>query len=175
MFAGRKNGLPRWVTALAAALGCAALAVQWGRNMAARCGALRAWRRALTRMEAGMSLYADLPSLLFFAAEGEENGEVAQELFGCARRMRDDPSLPLAMAAAQLRAPSLHAADRAALAPLWQSLGSVCGEESRMTLKMVLRSVDECIRDAEERQNRNRRLVGSIACIGSLTVFLFLL
>ena len=25
MFAGRKNGLPRWVTALAAALGCAAL------------------------------------------------------------------------------------------------------------------------------------------------------
>ena len=80
MFAGRKNGLPRWVTALAAALGCAALAVQWGRNMAARCGALRAWRRVLTRMEAGMSLYADLPSLLFFAAEGEENGEVAQEL-----------------------------------------------------------------------------------------------
>ena len=83
--------MTRCVTALAAALGCAALAVQWGRNMAARCGALRAWRRVLTRMEAGMSLYADLPSLLFFAAEGEENGEVAQELFGCARRMRDDP------------------------------------------------------------------------------------
>lgn len=167
--------MPRWVTALAAALGCAALAVQWGRNMAARCGALRAWRRALTRMEAGMSLYADLPSLLLFAAEGEENGEVARGLSGCAQRMRDDPSLPLAQAAAELRAPSLQPADRAALAPLWQSLGSVCGEESRMALKMVLRSVDECARDAEERQNRNRRLVGSIACIGSLTVFLFLI
>lgn len=85
----------RWLPALAAASGCAAAAIRWTQVMTARRDTLQTWTRVLTRMEANLTLYDDMPSLLRAAATGETDGEVRRALLACAETMEKEPSQTL--------------------------------------------------------------------------------
>lgn len=143
--------------------------------MEARFQTLRAWQRALLRLENNLCLYGELSCLLQASARGETCREVAGFLEGCAEGMRRNRMLTLEEAAEGQRAPSLTEQDRAALRPLWQGLGRASAEECRLLLGQTRRSVAACAEEAANAFEKNKRLAGSMAAIGSAAVFLFLL
>ena len=163
----------RWLPALAAAAGCVAAAIRWTQRMTARRDALATWTRVLTRMEANLALYDDMPSLLRAAATGEMDGEVRTVLLTCAEEMEKKPARTLEAAMCGLKTPSLQAEDRAALEPVWRTLGRSGGEESRFVLQIALRSISQCAEAAEVKLKTNRRLAGSLGTLGALAALLF--
>ena len=163
----------RWLPALAAAAGCVAAAIRWTQRMTARRDALSTWTRVLTRMEANLALYDDMPSLLRAAATGEMDGEVRTVLLTCAEEMEKKPARTLEAAMCGLKTPSLQAEDRAALEPVWRTLGRSGGEESRSVLQIARRSISQCAEAAEVKLKTNRRLAGSLGTLGALAALLF--
>lgn len=163
----------RWLPAFAAAAGCAAAAIRWTQTLTARFDTLQTWTRVLTRMEANLTLYDDMPSLMRAAATGETDGEVRSALLACAEAMEKEPSRTLEAAMREVRMPSLHAEDRAALEPIWRTLGRSSGDESRAVLQLALRSITACMEAAEAKLKTNRRLAGSLGTLGALAALLF--
>ena len=163
----------RWLPALAAASGCAAAAIRWTQVMTARRDTLQTWTRVLTRMEANLTLYDDMPSLLRAAATGETDGEVRRALLACAETMEKEPSQTLEAAMRGIKMPSLRMEDRGALEPICRTLGQRGGEESRAVLQIAQRSVIQCAELADAKLKTNRRLAGSLGTLGVLAALLF--
>ncbi len=159
-----------------AAAGCALLGVSWSLSLTRRVAALTAWSRVLAKIEAGLGYRAHtLEELLERAAEGETHRETRQALTACARRMREEPLLPLASAMAGIQLPELTCEDRAALSPLWQGLGAGEEEAQRALLRAVRAALAVQTEQAREKEQKDRRLALSLGLIGGGVVFLFLL
>lgn len=168
--------MPRWVFALAAFAGCALLGFLWAASLTRRVSVLRAWARALARMEAGLLYRArTLEELLERAVDGEGNREVQGALAACAGRMREDPLVSFSQAMGELAMPELTQQDLAALSPLFAGLGIGDVEAQRGLLRSVREAMDAQIAQAKEAEEKDRRLALSIGVIGGGAVFLFLL
>ncbi len=161
--------------ALLAAAGCALAGGLWAESLKRRLATLRAWQRAVTRFEAGISLGAHTMDLwLLRAADGEPCRAVREALKGAAARMRDEPLLSLSDAMAEAPPPELTAGDRAALSPLFAGLGGGDEAAQRALLRAASAALSAQIAEAEEAERKDRRLALSLGAIGGLAVFLFL-
>ena len=141
-----------------------------------RTQALIAWGRALLRIESGLSLRtASLEDLLDRAIDGEENRDVRRALSGCAMRMRCDPLESLSSAMVREETPELTRADRAALSPLWFTLGTGDLQDQRSLLSSIRQALDAQREAAAGKERKDRRLYTSLGLLGAGAVFLFLM
>ena len=172
----RGSGLPKWIFAFSALLGCAMIGLSYAASLSRRVMTLRAWRRALLRLEVGLSYRSNaLAQMLYRAAETEENIQVQSALMGAASYMQSNPLATCQQAMAMQTMEDLTAEDKTALLPCWEGLGAGTAEEQEKLLDGVQGALKVQLSEAEEKEQKNRQLAASLGIIGGLALFMMLI